>query len=275
MPDQRASDWDIAGGSIAENYERYLVPTIFAPMAVDLLDVVEPGAGDHILDVACGTGIVARLAAERVGPTGGVVGLDFLPDMLDYARSQPTTDPPVEWEHASADDMPFPDEAFTIVLCQHGLQFFPDKPTALGEMHRVMAPGGKLGLTVLRDISRAPGLMALAEALTRNIGPAPAAFVRMVGSLDDEAELRGLVEGAGLHEVAVETVTKDLHFPSPNDFVRQYLLSTPLAASPLVSHADEAVRVNVETDVRSQLMPYTGDDGLVFPAETYVVTARK
>lgn len=275
MTDQRASDWDIAGGSIAENYERYLVPTIFAPMAVDLLDVVEPGAGDHILDVACGTGIVARLAAERVGPAGGVVGLDFLPDMLDYARSQPTTDPPVEWEHASADDMPFPDEAFTIVLCQHGLQFFPDKPTALGEMRRVMAPGGKLGLTVLRDISRTPALMALAEALTRNIGPAPAAFVRMVGSLGDEAELRGLVEGAGLHEVAVETVTKDLHFPSPKDFVRQYLLSTPLAANPLVSHADEAVRVKVETDVRSQLMPYTGDDGLVFPAETYVVTARK
>lgn len=274
MADQTASDWDIGDASIAENYERYLVPTIFAPIAIDFLHAVGVRPGDHVLDVACGTGIVARLAADRVGPTGRVVGLDLLPDMLDCARSLPQTDPPVEWEHAGADNMPFPDAAFTAVLCQQSLQFFPDKLAALREMRRVTAPGGKLGLNVLCDISRTPAMMALAQALTRNIGPGPAAFVHMVGALGNEAELRGLVEEAGFHEVALETVQKNIKFPSPEEFVRQYLISTPLAFDPSVRQADEAIRAAVAEEVRSKLAPYMSERGMTAPAQIYFVTAR-
>jgi ubiquinone/menaquinone biosynthesis C-methylase UbiE len=275
MTEPTASDWDIRGGSVAGNYERYLVPAIFAPIAVDFLNIVKPRSGDHVLDVACGTGIVARLAAERVGTTGRVVGLDFLPDMLNQARSLPKADPPVEWEHASADKMPFSHEAFTLVLCQQSLPFFPDKPGALREMHRVTAPGGKLGLNVLSNISRTPAMVALAEALARNIGPEPAAFVRLVGSLCDKSELRDLVEGAGFHDFAIQTVTEELSFPSPEEFVRQYLVSTPLAANESVKQADETARAAVVQEVRSELAPYVDDRGTALPAEIYVVTARK
>jgi SAM-dependent methyltransferase len=275
MMEPTASDWGLRGGSIAGKYERYLVPAIFAPIAVDFLNIVKPRPGDHVLDVACGTGIVARLAAERAGTTGRVVGLDLLPEMLNQARALPKTDPPVEWENASADKMPFSDEAFTLVLCQQSLPFFPDKPAALREMYRVTAPGGKLGLNVLTDISRTPAMIALAEALARNIGPEPAAFVRAVGSLCDETELRDLVEGAGFHDLAIQTVTEELSFPSPEEFVRQYLVSTPLAANESVKQADETARAAVVQEVKSRLAPYVDDRGTAGPAEIYVVSARK
>lgn len=269
------SEWNLGGASIAENYERYLVPAIFAPIAADLLDIVSPQLGDSVLDVACGTGVVARRATQLVGPSGQVVGVDMLADMLDQAQALPATDPPVEWRQAAADDLPFPDDSFNVVLCQHGLQFFPDKAAALREMVRVLAPNGKLGLLVLEDISRMQPLTALKEALASNIGPEPASFVQVVGSMGDEAELRHLVEEAGFREVRVRGLTKDVEFPSPEEFLRQYLVSTPLAASPSVSQADESVRRKVESDLRSRLEPHQAGEGWAFPASNYLATARK
>ena len=268
------SEWQIASGSIAENYERFLVPTIFAPIAADLLDAVDVRPGDSVLDVACGTGAVARQAAQRVGPAGRVAGIDMLPDMLAQARAL-KTDPPIEWQQAMADDIPFPDDTFTVVVCQHGLQFFPDRAAALCEMHRVLAPNGKLGLMVLDDISRTPALTALAESLNRNLGPAPAAFVQMIGAMGDEAELRRLVDDSGFRDVRLQRLTENIEFPSPEDFVRQYLVSTPLAANPVVSGADETVRARVESDVRAQLTSYKSGDRWSMRAENYLVTARK
>ena len=268
------SEWNLAGASIAENYERYLVPAIFAPMATDLVRIVDIQPGDRVLDVACGTGAVARQAAKQVGPSGSVAGIDMLPDMLDQARAS-QTDPPIEWQQGTADAIPFPDGSFTVVLCQHGMQFFPDKLAALKEMNRVLAPDGKLGVLVLQDISRTPALTALADSLNNNLGPAPAAFVRMVGAMGDEDELRRLVEGAGFREIRLERVTENISFPSPEDFVRQYLISTPLAANPAVSEAEESARERVVTDFRTKLQAYESEDGWSVPAENYVVTARK
>src|SRR5262249_60545343 len=103
-----------------------------------------PGRGDRVVDVACGTGIVARIAAARVGPSGVVVGVDLNPGMLNVARSVSLTDSrsaaPIQWQEASADKLPFPGESFDIVYCQLGLQFFADRPAALREMRRVLGP---------------------------------------------------------------------------------------------------------------------------------------
>ena len=130
------SQWHFAG-SVPENYERYLVSTIFSPWAAHLADFAAPRLGEHVLDVACGTGIVARLVAGRVGPKGRVVGLDSSAAMLAEARSlSPISGTAVEWSEASALAIPFPETTFNLVLCQQGLQFFPDRPAALHEMHR-------------------------------------------------------------------------------------------------------------------------------------------
>ena len=158
-------------GSAPELYERYIVPAVTALWAADLVEWAAPGPGERVLDVACGTGVVARLAAEGVG-AGRVVGLDINAGMLAVARSlPPRAGLPIEWHEGSALSMPFPDAAFDLVLCQLGLQFFPDRPAALREMRRVLSPSGRLGLSVYSSIEHDPVAYALADALDRHLGP--------------------------------------------------------------------------------------------------------
>ncbi len=137
-----------------------MVPTIFGPWAQDLVEVAPPRPGERVLDIACGTGIVARTAAGRVGSGGTVVGLDVSAPMLDVARGIAAGEGlSIEWREGSAMKLPFPDSAFEVVLCQQGLQFFPDRAAALREMHRVLGPGGRLALSVWRPIEGSPGFV--------------------------------------------------------------------------------------------------------------------
>ena len=132
--------WQL-GGNAPEMYERYFVPTIFAPLASLLIELAAIQPSERVLDVACGTGVVARLAAQYVGPTGQVVGLDLNPEMLAVACTIPL--PPgasIRWQEGSAVALPCAEAAFEVVCCQQGLQFFPDRGAALREMHRVLVP---------------------------------------------------------------------------------------------------------------------------------------
>lgn len=148
-------EWQLEG-STAELYERYLVPAITALWAADLVGRAAPQPGERVLDVACGTGVVARLAAKTMG-AGHVVGLDINAAMLAVARSRPAGPTPhIEWLEASALEMPFPDRSFDLILCQLGLQFFPDRSRALREMLRVLVPDGRLALSVFTAIERTP-----------------------------------------------------------------------------------------------------------------------
>src|SRR5215475_2176295 len=152
-----AQQWHFVG-SVPENYERYLVPTIFGPWALDLVEEAGARPGERVLDIACGTGIVARTAAGRVGSGGTVVGLDVSAPMLDVARVVAAGEGlSIKWREGSAMKLPFPDTAFDVTLCQQGLQFFPDRATALREMHRVLGPGGRVALSVWRAIEGSPG----------------------------------------------------------------------------------------------------------------------
>jgi ubiquinone/menaquinone biosynthesis C-methylase UbiE len=272
MSVQAPREWTLAG-DMAENYERYFVPAIFGPWAADLLDRAAPRPGERVLDVACATGIVARLAADRVGATGTVVGLDINPGMLAVARSATTPGIRIDWRQANAEDIPFPDQAFDLVMCQQGLQFFPNKPVALCEMRRVLALGGRLAISVWRDIEHIPGYLALAEALARHVSPESAAFMHMTGSLAEE--LLHLTEGAGFNDVTGRTVSRQLRFSSPEAFVWEMVQATPLAWMTSVNQADESTRADVIEDVTARLQLYVGDGGLEFPIEAFVVTARK
>ena len=141
MSDQ--GQWQVAGNA-ADVYERALVPAIFAPWAPLVVALAEPKPGERVLDVACGTGVVARFASQRVGRTGGVVGLDLNPGMLAVAAASAAgpaaTGAPIVWREGSAVAMPLADGSFDVVCCQLGLQFFPDRSAALAEMHRVLVP---------------------------------------------------------------------------------------------------------------------------------------
>ena len=151
-------DWMAYGGSAAEIYERHMVPAIFGPWAEDLVALATPKPGERVLDVACGTGVVTRLVAQCVGPSGNVVGFDLNPGMLTVARGVPLpSGARVEWREGNVSAMPFPDATFDLALCQQGLQFFPDRPGALREVRRVLVSGGRLALSVWRPMQYSPG----------------------------------------------------------------------------------------------------------------------
>jgi ubiquinone/menaquinone biosynthesis C-methylase UbiE len=228
----------------AENYERYFVPSIGSPVAADLIKAANLRPGERVLDAACGTGVVSKLAAERVAPGGTVAGLDPNRAMLAVARATTRSDVAIDWHEAPAENLPFSDESFDVVLCGMGLQFFSDKEAGLREFHRVLVRGGRLVANVPGPTP--PPLEIMAASLARHIGPESASFVHAVFSLHDPDDLRNLATRAGFEEVDVRSSVTSLDLPPPAEFLWQYVWSTPLAAA--VAQADEEHRVALENE---------------------------
>lgn len=253
----------------AENYERYFVPAIGEPVARRLIDAARPTAGDRVLDVACGTGIASRLALREVGGTGSVVGLDANPGMLGVARA--ITPAGVDWIEAPAESLPLPDSSFDLVLSSMGLQFFSDRDRAVGEMHRVLADGGR---AVWCTPGPTPPLFeAIDTALTNHVGPGASMFVHAVFSLHDPGEARRLMTTAGFTRVEVETTAVPFRVAAPADFFWQYVLSTPLSAA--AAQLDEAGRAALEAEVVERCTPFVDGDATVMEPQLLVTTAYK
>lgn len=265
--------WQQVSGNAAEIYDSQLVPAMFAPWAPVLVDTAGIQSGDRIIDIACGTGVVARQAATRAGDAGWVVGLDINVAMLAVARSQSTSGgAPVEWLEADAQAIPLPDASFDVVLCQHGLQQFPDPLAALGEMRRLLVDGGRLALCVWGPIEGSPGMAALVAALERHVNVAAANNRRAPFALSDADRLHSLIDGAGFSAIEVQTVVEPARFPSPEALVAAQLAATPLSTLGTIS--DESVRA-IEADVRAALRPHLRDDTFAVPMEAHVVSARR
>jgi ubiquinone/menaquinone biosynthesis C-methylase UbiE len=259
------------GGNAPENYERYFVPTIGTPFATELLDVAALQPGERVLDVACGTGVVTRLAARIVGPDGAVAGLDINPGMLGVARTVTPAGTRIDWHEASAESMPLPDESFDVVVSSLGLQFVPDRTAALQEMRRVLGPGGRLAIGT---VGPTPSVFAVLEqALARHVKPEVAAFVRQVFALHDPRELEDLMAGAGFREAHVQTKTMKLTLPAPAEFLWEYVHSTPLAGA--VGQIDDEGRAALERDVTAGLQTFVQDGDLIAELNVVVSTARK
>lgn len=242
----QAVSYNNYAGSAAENYARYFVPVIPAPLAADLLQAAALRPGEHVVDVACGTGVVARMAAERVGTIGRALGIDPNPGMLEVARAAPSPPgAPVEWRQASAEKLPLSDQSFDFVLCQLGVMFFSDRVGGLREMHRVLAPGGRIAVNTPGPMPKP--FVVLEEALRRHISPESARFVGAVFSLADASELVQLIGAAGFDRIEVTTATRTLRLPPPADFLWQYIASTPLGV--VVGAADAAARERLEREV--------------------------
>ena len=258
-----AADWTPRANR-SEDYKRYLVPAYFHAFAEELTRLVAPWPGERVLDVACGTGALTSLLAERVGPSGHVTGLDLDAGMLAVARSLPDA-PNVDWREGSALAMPFADGAFDLVTCQQGLQHFPDRATGMAEMRRVLKPDGRLALACWRAADFNPVWKLLGEALGRLVGPAAAALPPL--ALGDADELRRLARTAGFTDVAVRIDGRLARFPSPGEFVRRTLLGA-LAAADVDSHR------RLVDEVTRTMAPYVDDVGLAVPLATHVLLAR-
>ena len=256
--------------SVPAPYERVMVPAVFGPWAKELLDTVALSAGTRVLDVACGTGIVTRLAASQVGSTGRVVGLDINETMLAVARAQPQpTGAQVEWQHGDATRLPFPDAEFGAVLCQQGLQYVPDRLAALREMKRVLASGGRLGLSVF---SESVGYEIFERTAAQFVGEKAAAIMKEAFALADVDELSGLLRTAEFSTVQLHTKTLTARFSSARDFI-DYQLGGRLASA--VSTVSDETRTALVAALLKAFEPYMDSDGLAFPMEAHVVLARK
>jgi ubiquinone/menaquinone biosynthesis C-methylase UbiE len=219
--------------------------------------------------VACGTGVVTRLAAERVGATGSVAALDLNPAMLSTARSVASSGAAIGWYETSAESIPLPDDAFDVVFCQLGLQFVADKSAALREIRRVLALRGR---ALVSTPSPNAFFDVLDDALARHVGSEAAGFVRIVFSLNEPATIERLFREAGFHDVMVRTYTKPLRLPAASEFLWQYVHCTPLTG--MLSHLDAARIAALENDV-VQGQPWSEGGGITYEQGMNVVTAHK
>jgi len=270
MQEVQGDRWQPSGNA-SETYEKYLVPAIFGAWPPTLLRLVSPRPGDRVLDVACGTGTVARLAAEKIGPTGKVVGLDISAAMLTVAHSIPSPVGRIEWKEGDALSIPFTDGSFDVVTCQLGLQFFPDRAKALREMKRVLVPSGRLAILVWRPIRYSPGFAVLEQALERHAGSEAAAWMRSPFSFGDAHVLKNLVQVTGFANTTVRIEIGTVRFQSIDQFVSLYAAGTPLSTH--VSHMSEKAYSAMVENVRSGLESYVDDEGLAFPIEANLATA--
>ncbi len=253
-------------------YERYFVPAIGRPIAEDLVAAARLQPGERVLDVACGTGIVARLATRKVAPSGAVTGIDINPGMIAEAKQACASLPNLRWHEADAAALPMPDDSFDVVLCQMGLQFLPAKLPALKEMRRVLRPGGRV---LVNTPGPTPALFAvIRDAVARHVGPKPAGFLDTVFSIYDHDEFTELLRSAGFRQPDVRRAVKTLDLPPTSDFLWQYLRSTPIGAE-VFGNTDVGGRTALEAHVRQGCRQFETGNGLRLQVSLTTAAARK
>ncbi|HEU5482785.1 MAG TPA: methyltransferase domain-containing protein [Sphingomicrobium sp.] len=250
-------------------YESLMVPALLGPWCSTVADAANLAAGQRVLDIACGTGALAREAADRVGVTGAVSGLDLSGGMLAVAKRLA---PDLEWREGAAESLPFPDDSFDRVISQFGLMFFRDRPAAVREALRVLHPEGRLAMAVWNSLGNIPAYADEVELLERCAGRAAADAVRAPFVLGDTRELAELFRDAGAASVAVGTSRETARFPSIRAMVEADLRSwLPLMGVVL---AEERI-ADILEQAEEVLRPYVDTDGTItFQTSAHIVVAR-
>ena len=258
-------------GNAPQLYERETVHTLGRPLAELMFAHVSLHAGDRVLDAACGTGIVTRVAAQRFTNLAHIIGVDLNPSMLDVARAHtPTTGVPVAWRQGDLGALPLPEESFEVVLCQQGLQFVPDPGVALREIRRVLVSGGRLAFTVFSEI---PAYYAvLADALARHVSTAAATSCLSRYTLQDATTLRALVDAAGFGGIATRVLEVKRRMPATAASVMEAMARAPYARD--VAAVAEDIRHAIGQEVSAALHAYREGDEVVIPHRSHLVQAQ-
>jgi SAM-dependent methyltransferase len=255
----------------ATAYQEQLVPALMDEWAPRVADAAEIRPGQRVLDVACGTGVLARAVAARVGPSGAVTGLDINQGMLEVAAR---LDPTLGWQHGTAEALPFPDHSFDAVVSQFGLMFVPDPALALREMMRVLVPGGRLAVAVWASLAETPAYEAEVALVERLAGASAAEVLRVpfvLGELDGLAEL---CRAAGITGTTVALREGRGHFPSIRSMVEVDLRGwLPLMGVVL----EDTIIEEILRQAEGVLRPFVIDAGaaVTFDSPAVLATAVK
>jgi SAM-dependent methyltransferase len=259
--------WQVSTDA-AEVYESCFVPAIFGAWAGPVADAAGIAAADRVLDVGCGTGVLAREALRRVGQDGRIVGLDLNEGMLVVAAR---AEPGIEWRQGDAAALPFEDESFDAVVSQFALMYFPDREAALREMWRALAPGGRLAVAAWASLDRARGYEILVDIATRYCGGEAANVLAAPFVLGDRAELATLFLDSGIAGAEVTLHEGSIRFPSVKEFVRIEVKGSPLAET-VPDDAMEALAAESESALAEFVVP-SGE--IELPMDAHIVTASK
>lgn len=268
-----SKEWQLQRDA-AEQYEDVLVRSILGPFARLIVDRSELQVGQRVLDVGCGTGAATRYAAEKVGTTGRVAGLDVNPGMIDVAKSlPPVSGVPIVWIEKSAYELPFADGEFDVVLSAQVLQFLTDRPLAMSQMHRVLAPGGRVCCSHWCDIRENPYFCALLDTLSEHLGRETAAGLEAAFTLSDPELLLSLLRDAGFREPTVTAVQLELPLPALDEFVPRHIDATPLATAFRAASAQD--RRGIVDGMAERLSEFGSRDAVRVPFTSLVAVAHK
>lgn len=252
----------------AEAYESLHVPALFEEWTSRVLDAARIGAGDRVLDIACGTGILARSAADRVGTSGHVVGVDPNPGMLAVAGR---LDDRIEWRAGTAEDLPCDDDAFGRVVSQFGMMFFADRAAAVREIVRVLEPGGRFAIAVWDSLENSPAYSVEVALLQRMAGQQAADALRAPFVLGDLVPLRRLIEEAAATSVETSTVVGRARFPSIRSMVEADLRGwLPVMGVELEDDVIGAILEAAEEELARFVRP---DGRMEFASPAHIISA--
>lgn len=266
MDDQRLEE-EVAG---ATAYEALHVPALFDEWTSTVLDAAAVGVGHRVLDVACGTGVLARAAVERVGSAGTVTGVDPNPGMLAVARRLSDA---VEWEQGAAEALPTSDSSFDRVVSQFGMMFFSDRRQAVKEMLRSLVPGGRVAVAVWDALENSPAYAREVDLLERMAGADAADALRAPFLMGDRSALEQLLSDAGVEEVTGVTPMGRASFPSIRSMVEADLRGwLPVMGVDL----EEDLIVAILAEAQQDLSEFVAANGRAeFDSPAHIVSGRK
>lgn len=257
--------------SFPEMYERWLVGPLFRPWAEVTFEELKLSPGHRVLDIACGTGIVARVARERLGTAGYVVGIDINAEMLAVAR---TVAPDIDWRLGNAGALPLHDgEQFDVIVCQQGLQFFPDKPAATAEMRRALAQSGRLAVATWRPDEEIPFFRDLRRVAERLLGP----IVDLRHSFGNAAPIEALLRDAGFHDVRSRTISRRIRFEDGAPLLRlntMALVGMSTAGKAMTDNERKRAVEDIVSGSAPVLQSYADGSGVAFELSSNLVTAK-
>jgi SAM-dependent methyltransferase len=252
----------------AEVYESCFVPAIFGAWAGPVADAAGIRRGNEVLDVGCGTGVLAREALRRVGQEGRVVGLDLNEGMLAVAAR---AEPKIEWRQGDAASLPYQDASFDVVVSQFALMYFPDRAACLRQMWRTLRPGGRLAVAVWASIDRARGYQILVDIAALECGAEAAGVLASPFVLGDQAKLAKLFVDSGISGASVTLHQGSIRFPSVKEFIR-----VEVNGSPLADMVSDEVMETLAAESERALAEFVVPSGeIIMPMDAHIATAKK